>query len=258
MHLRNHTLQFVLPLLLAILSSGIASDAAAETIVLDASKDNNLINDSTGSVSNGTGALFAGRTGGAGPGNLRALLAFDFATDIPAGATITDVELTLTVLQAGNGSDNESYTLHRVDQDWGEGTSNAAGGAGSPSTTNDATWLHTFFDSAVWNTPGGDFNSTPSASTPVGDSGPVTWGSTADLVADVQAWVDGPNSNFGWILIGDETRNASARRFGSRDDISFAPQLSVTYTNTVPEPSSLAIALLGSLGGISLVRRRVC
>ena len=111
------------------------TSARAATAMLSPSKDNTLINSATGEFSNGLGPLFAGRTGGQGPGAQRALMAFDVASEIPAGAIITDVQLTLTIQQAGNGSGFDSYSLHRVSQDWGEGTSDAFGGGGTTSTT---------------------------------------------------------------------------------------------------------------------------
>ena len=255
MHLRIHTLQVVLPLLVAFCCCALFSDAQADTIVLSASKDNTLFNSSTGSVSNGTGTLFAGRTGNSGPGVLRALLAFDLAADIPTGSTITAIELTLNVLQAGPGSGADSFSLHRVEQDWGEGTSNASTGVGASATSGDATWIHTFFDSSTWRNPGGDFNKVPSAAQIINGTGPTTWGSTSGLVADVQSWLDDSGSNFGWILIGDEGADKSARQFDSREASSNAPQLTVTFTS-VPEPHSLALAMLGSAAGLSSFRRR--
>ncbi len=256
MHLRLNTLLVTLPLLFTLFNTVLASVSEADTIMLGASKDNTLINNTTGNVSNGEGPLFAGLTGGAGPGALRALIAFDVASEIPAGATITDVQLTLTILQAGNGSNLESYGLHRVEQDWGEGKSFASGGNGAPSEKSDATWIHTFHDNSFWTNPGGDFQGTPSATETIGVSGPVTWSSTSDLVADVQNWLDAPSSNFGWLLIGDEIRSTAARKFGSRESTSGVPELAITFT-PVPEPHSLTLVILGSSCALAFLRRKL-
>lgn len=232
----------------------ILPEARAETVVLDASKDNTLFNSTTGSNSNGQGPLFAGRTGGQGPGPQRAVFAFDVAAAIPAGSTVTSVELTLNILQAGGGSGNDSYTLHRLEQDWGEGTSQVTGGAGTAATPGDATWIHTFFDTDTWNNPGGDFESSPSAFKDIGIFGPETWGSTSEMVDDVQGWLNDPTGNFGWILIGDESVPVSSRQFASRESFMGGPQLAVTYL--VPEPSSLGIALASLLCGFGRMSRR--
>ncbi len=219
----------------------LAAPASAATVAISASKDNTLYNSSTGSLSNGMGPLFAGRTGGLGVGPQRALVSFDLASEIPAGAIITDVQLTLNIIQAGAGSGVDSFALHRLLQDWGEGTSEAPGGAGTDATPGDATWVHTFFDTDAWANPGGDFVSSASAAATIGTSGQETWGSTAELVADAQAWLDDPSSNFGWILIGSESVPSSSRKFESKESTN-GPLLMVTY---VPEPTSVAVLLMG-------------
>ena len=246
MYDRTHTLLVVVPLFALLACCRLTSDSRADTIMLGASKDSTLINHSAGSVSNGTGTLIAGQTFARGPGAIRALLAFDVAASIPQGSTITGAELTLTVLQAGAGSDNDSYALHPLEQDWGEGTSFATTGQGAPSTTGDVTWIHPFFNNSFWTNPGGDFRALSSATEKVGDSGPVTWQSTSGLVADVQAWLDDPHSDFGWILIGAESRFGSARQFASRESNSNTPLLTITFTS-VPEPSSLLLLGLATI-----------
>ncbi len=230
----------------------LAAPSTAGTVVVSASKDNTLFNSSTGSFSNGMGPLFAGRTGGMGIGPQRALIAFDLASAIPAGSIITEVQLTLNVLQAGSRSGVDSYALHRVTQDWGEGASDADGGAGTDAAPGDATWIHTFFDTNSWNNPGGDFASSPSAARTIGTSGNQTWGSTTEMVADAQTWLDDSSANFGWILIGSETVPSSSRKFGSRESTN-GPSLMVTY---IPEPTSLAVLLTGVAVTIVYSRRR--
>jgi homospermidine synthase len=51
----------------------------------------------------------------------------------------------------------------------------------------------------------------------------------------VQSWLDSPQANFGWILIGNESVATTAKRFDTRENIdtSFRPTLSVQY---VTEP----------------------
>jgi hypothetical protein len=217
-----------------------------ETVTLVASKDNTLYDNPQGDVSNGSGAgLFAGTVGAAGGlRRRRALLAFDIAGGIPAGATIESARLVLEVSRTASGT--KAVRLHRVLADWGEGSSNAprnpAGGGdgiGAQAAPGDATWLHRFFDNVAWSAPGGDFASTPSAETQVTGIGSYTWGSTPGMIADVQEWLDGAAGNFGWILVGEESGTTSAKRFYSREHASAGvrPRLVVEYT---PPPAARA------------------
>ncbi|MHC5003383.1 MAG: multicopper oxidase domain-containing protein, partial [Planctomycetota bacterium] len=70
-----------------------------------------------------------------------------------------------------------------------------------------------------------------SASAVVSGSGSYNWSSTPQLVADVQGWVDDPATNFGWIVIGEESVLQTARKFASREgSASQRPRLAVTFT----------------------------
>ena len=113
------------------------------------------------------------------------------------------------------------------------------GGAGSASATDDATWIHTFFDTSIWASVGGDFAATASATTSVGGTGSYDWTGSA-LLADVQAWYDTPAGNFGWIVIGDELNTQSARRFDTREHATASrrPQLEITYEPETPIESA--------------------
>ena len=223
---------------------GLCGAAAAETVTLQATKDNTLYESLQGTVSNGAGPdLFVGTTGGRSGFVLRrALVAFDIAANIPAGAQILSVQLVLNMNKTIVGA--KPVSVHRVLANWGEGTSLAVGlggGGGGPATTGDATWLHRFFDTELWTTPGGDFASTASAQIQVTSFGFNTWGSTTAMRADVQAWLDQPASNFGWILIGEELNNTpSAKRFASRQNSVAAnrPHVVVEYVATAIEPAT--------------------
>jgi hypothetical protein len=78
------------------------------------------------------------------------------------------------------------------------------------------------------------------------------WGSTAGLVADVQAWVNTPAQNFGWMLRGDESQERTAKRFDSRQssNSSTKPQLIITFTPPVTNPAD--INRDGSVNGLDL------
>ncbi|WP_353484180.1 CHRD domain-containing protein [Haliscomenobacter sp.] len=195
------------------------------TVTLAASKDNTIF--SEGSKSNGTGIyLFSGRTEAKTNGVRRALVQFD-VSGIPANATITDVKLQLTgSKQAANG-----VKAHRVTTVWGEGNSDAGSqeGGGAAPGTNDATWAFSNFSTASWTTAGGDFAASASATANVSSGVTTSW-SGADIIKDVQAWVTGQASNFGWIMIGDENTAGSAVRLNSRQNTAGTPALVVTYT----------------------------
>ena len=75
---------------------------------------------------------------------------------------------------------------------------------------------------------GADFVKTSTGYGP-GDS-PYTFASMPALVADVQAWLDDPATNFGWMLMCEtEEANFTARRFASREDTARAPYVLIEY-----------------------------
>jgi len=51
------------------------------------------------------------------------------------------------------------------------------------------------------------------------------------MVADVQMWVDQPETNFGWLVIGNESERSTAKRFASKDNSTTAdhPTLTIVY-----------------------------
>jgi hypothetical protein len=209
--------------------------ARADSVTLPAAKDNTLF--SSGTASNGAGdSVFSGRTGASGGSTRqRAVFAFDLeCSGIPAGSTVSSATFSLTLLSASaiHGGP-EVHSLHRLLKDWGEGGSIGFGGVGAPAEPGDATWDHTFFPLQFWSTPGGDFDATVSASQVIGLDLPTlyTWGSTPEMIADVQGWLDDPGSNFGWILLGNEVNLHTAKRFGSRENavVEFRPSLTVEF-----------------------------
>lgn len=249
---------------LAVLT--LAAPILADTITLEPDRDNTLYESDEGTLSNGSGErLFAGATS---VGFVRrALLHFDLS-GIPAGATVTGVTLDMQVSRVPFLPPSTQFDLHRLTQDWGEGASDALmeEGGGAPSEAGDATWLHTFYPGPLWTNEGGDFVAGISATTiHSGGIGPISW-SSAGLVADVQAWLDGANGNFGWLIKArNEGQAESAKRFDSRErtPATTRPRLTVEYVTgpvtavpALPAAGLLGLALLLlATGAFALARR---
>jgi hypothetical protein len=210
----------------------LASTARADVVTLVATKDNTLYQDPLGARSNGAGDhFFAGLNGNAE--TRRGLLAFDVAGALPAGATVTAATLTLHMSRTSTGP--QTVSLRRALADWGEAGSDAPGneGSGAAVETGDATWLHTFYPTSFWASAGGDFAPAASASITVSGIASYSW-SGAGMVADVQAWLDSPATDFGWFVIGAEPVGGyhTTKRFDSRENptASQRPMLTVTFT----------------------------
>lgn len=209
----------------------------ADIVTLSALKDNTLYQEDSGLLSNGSGAyLFAGING---RGEIRrGLIAFDVSA-IPSNAVVSGVSLRMRMSRTTDGV--QPVTLHRSLQNWGEGISNAAAneGAGIASAPGDATWVHSFFPATEWldenmvSSPGGVFVAAASATANVDQIGFYNW-STAGVIADVQAWVAAPQSNFGWVIRGYEDGVSSAKRFDSRNNNTVANRPSLTVEFTIP------------------------
>jgi hypothetical protein len=208
----------------------LATMMAQTTLTFTPSKDNS-INEVSTSSSNGIGlSLYAGKDN-VGRKH-RCLMRFDLSK-ISANATITNVTLQLFVNRTIDLSPR-THELHKISADWGEGTSYGIGG-GAPATINDATWSDRFYGVSTWASLGGDFSPTVSSSTEIGVSGNYTFPSTTELIADVQSWVSSASTNYGWVVIGDESTIRTARGFDSREaGTTNLPTLSVTFTGFLP------------------------
>jgi hypothetical protein len=228
--------------------------ASAETIELGSSKDNTIYAESR-ALSNGAGyTMFAGVNG---QGDVRRLLiAFDLS-EIPSGSTITSAVLHLYMIRTSDLFPRR-HSLRKLLADWGEensfagpGGSGPGGGDGAPARDGDATWTHTFYETELWITAGGDFSGTESEATNVGVSRTtVSWGSTPAMVADVQGWLDNPATNFGWMLLGTENQISSARAFytkESTDEVN-RPRLVIEYTPPVAGDAESVSELKSTFG----------
>src|SRR2546423_14469827 len=138
----------------------------------------------------GSGPLFAGAVGNMNSREIRrAVMRFDLSGQIPAGATVNSVTLTMTVTKVPPGAVNSTFEVRKLLSDWDEGA---------------VTWNSRLLD-VLWESPGaeGPSDSSPNVSSTVpvgGQAAGYTFPSTTALVADVQDWVNNPGNNFGWLL----------------------------------------------------------
>ena len=167
----------------------------------------------------------------------RGLLRFDLTGQIPPSAKITSVALTLNVAKVPLGAANSIFELRRVLQEWNE---------------SEATWNNRSSASGGWSSPGAeapaDFSTALSATAPVAGLGVSTFASTTNLIADVQAWVDNPGTNFGWIVLTQSEEVAkTARRITSREGGNNGPTLVVEYSVVqTQQPRISQMRLLGN------------
>lgn len=250
-------------------------------------KDNTLfqyVNDGQSTLnSNGSGDFIAAGCTNNRNQIQRGLLQFNLS-GIPVGATVNSVQLSLYVVNvpktddAAHGRNSRPFWLVPLSglADWGEGSSAAytyesSSGGGAYAQTRDATWYHTQYDPTLHGpfsapndfSPGqtgywaqeGALGNSPYILTaePSFTAGYVInehiLASTQQMKDDVQAWVNNPSSNLGWILVGDESviLGSSKRGFASKEysNSAWRPQLTVDFTTPVPEPSMLVFGLSG-------------
>ena len=237
----------------ALLLFGVVTSASADVVTIGSTRNTTIFGNNVNNSDGGAVIMFSGTDGNASV--KRALVEFDVASNVPAGSTITSVQLTLYLGQVAGmlTTGTETIGLHLLTASWGEGTNGTGDpisgeGQGFPAHDGDATWANRFYSSTSpvpWTTAGGDFVSTSSAETIVGaitNTGYI-WLSTPALVSDVQGWVDNPSSNFGWLLQNtDEVSTRTFRAFFTREEnpSSLQPQLQITFT---PPPQTPALTL---------------
>ena len=208
---------------------------SAASVTLTPVADTSISESTQGPPTDGASAAFvAGGLGNNESGRkVRALLRFDLG-EIPTNASVVEVSLLVHVIKTpGEAVAASEFELRRVLVEWSETDAHWGG----PTAVEN------------WNSPGGevgiDYSFTISSTIPVSDGGviapvPYTFSSTANLVADVQHWLENPGENFGWLMkTASEEVRFTARHFASRENSpSIQPQLTVVYSEepSVEEP----------------------
>lgn len=175
----------------------------------------------------------------------RALIRFAIGASVPKGSTISSVSLQIHIPRDPSNPMNSVFELRRVNVSWNEGTQ--APKNGNLAADGETSWNHREAPSTGWTTPGGgiesDFLATVSSTVMTGAEGDFVFSSTDHLVADVQAWVNDPSSNYGWVIMNqsDSTRG-TARRVSSRES-NQAPVLTITFE---PPPGWISNITVGS------------
>ncbi len=196
----------------------------ADTSLHEEAPDNNL----------GRGGTITAGGRNKSPMLTRALLRFDIAGSLPAGAVIDSVTLTLKVNSA-NGPDS-TFALHPLLATWNEGNG-SDGGSGELAAIGETTWNDRVAPDTSWTVAGGDFNPVASATKAISGVGSYTI-TGAGLAADVQAWLANPGTNFGWLLRSESEGTAGTiRRFASRLDAVAPPTLTINYSTSSPTPN---------------------
>ena len=238
---------------IVLLTLTIAQGIRAETVALHPIADTTLIQVAPDANMGGSDFFNAG-TAGNGNRN-RGLMQFSLLDAIPPGSTILNAFLTLDIVhQPGVDLTTGTFTLRRVLVSWGEGDKRPAEegspGLGAPATDGEANWVFRFVGGPAWSVPGGqngaDFSAVVSSTAYVyGLGDPVEFESTPNLTADVQSWLDDPQSNHGWMLTSEDERiRKTARGFASSEDPGGGPTLMVEFT-PVPEPCVLTLLSTG-------------
>ncbi len=218
-------------------SSNVFSIVATQYCDTITSNKDNTINESpAGVLANSTGLIYVGNVAKTDSITRRGLVQFDLSA-IPSGATVDSVKLVMS-LQA---SANMTIEMYSVSANWGEGTSYSGGGLGVAPTTNDVTWLHSFYSGTTWTTPGGDYDATMAFSATITSIDTEVTFSSDNMKSNVAAWVSGSASNYGWLLKSSDETTASkgviAKLYSKETATTEAqkPTLYVYYTSTTTE-----------------------
>lgn len=172
---------------------------------------------------------------------VRGMVKFNFV-DIPSDATIISAKLRVYCSSELSSTDR-LLSIYRFLVQWYEGNSNGAAPGGSVDAT---TWNYRNANGSIaWTSGAGGGsagNGVESASSLTGSVNITSSGSyfEIDVKSDVQNFVNGTYTNFGWWLRGIGVTNAT-KTFSSRESLSNLPELVIEFSsNTILIQSSIA------------------
>jgi hypothetical protein len=221
-------------------SNGVTTRGSALLQVLSPSADT-FVNSAVPDNNNGASpSIYTGENGQTGV--MRGLVRFTMPAQLRGRLTVSRVALTMITRGTGVGDTTAPTaameSLDAITVAWQEGlgfgdaiTANTVGQACG---TSGATWNQPDCAGGVpWS--GGSVSpaSSGTAAVPASLETAVTWDSdqpgNAGMIADVQSWLDSPDTNQGWRLASStEGMNGKAQRFYSREVLGKGPSLSVT------------------------------
>jgi len=256
----------------------VATPSLADSVTITSNRDTSIYKGFPNNSNGGGVGMFAGNDNNSNTS--RGLIGFDVVGNLPAGAIVQSVELTLNLGQvAGAGSSGSgaggdptprTISLVALSANWGEGTAGSGTttipgtGSGFAAGSGDATWNARSYSASSpvpWTNPGGDFSAIASGSAVVGNPSsvptPFSWTSTAAMVSDVQSWLNNPAANFGWLLTNsNEASPKTSRAFYTHEATNAALRPALHIVFVVPEPATLKSLGLGILGFGAVVYRR--
>jgi uncharacterized protein YjdB len=150
----------------------------------------------------------------------RDFLRFNLSS-VPANSTINSA--TLNMVKTGGSTTSTEVSVHRVTNDWTEGTGSCSGSAGVAN-------FNQRMPSTNWTSAGGDFNPSAEATTNVSSNGSYSW----TVTSLVQGWYNNSFSNFGLMLKFATEGVSREMDFGSRENGTAGnrPTLTVNYTSS--------------------------
>ena len=242
---RFRTLPLLLPGLL------LHAVARAELVELGASADTAILEYEPGFNLGAQADVPAGTLGPtAGGTRSRMLLRFDGVSVLPANARIQAAYLRVNVTREPLGAAASRFALHRVLAPWSEGDKQGALPGGATASPGETTWNERMHGQAGWSEPGGkpgaDFDPLPVATELVEGTGPYEFELGAQGVADIQAWLETPSANHGWVLLSQaEELSKTARRFSARE-AEKGPVLVVRFTAAPVAPRITGFEIRGT------------